>query len=131
MSKIDFYIPDDEIIPRKLRLKYNDKIIEYTVERNEYTFRLLNDWKTEEAEQAIRDIADMFEKRKFDDYRLKVDARIEWIGYNSYRVSFKVYEARIGSIGEEIYFNKLIEKERSKWQTSNSTSQKDKSSPKA
>lgn len=106
MSKIDFYIPDDEIIPRKLRLKYNDKIIEYTVERNEYTFRLLNDWKIEEAEQAIRDIADMFEKRKFDDYRLKVDARIEWIGYNSYRVSFKVYEERIGSIGEEIYFSK-------------------------
>ena len=91
---IEFYVPSDEIIPTKLRLKVDEKYVEY--ERGsgfDFVFRFFNEWTYEDAENAVKRIAKLFEHQSDDGYTRWVLTDIEQCGLTSFRAKFRVRDA--------------------------------------
>lgn len=91
---IGFYIPNDEIIPTKLRLKVDGKYVEYQREAGlSYVFDFYHGWTTEEAEEAIKRIAELMENQSDDGYTRWVPTKIEQWGLTSFKITFRVRDA--------------------------------------
>jgi len=91
---IGFYIPNDEIIPTKLRLKVDGKYVEYQREAGlSYVFDFYHGWTTEEASEAIKRIAGLMETQSDDGYIRWVPMNIEQCGLTSFKITFRVRDA--------------------------------------
>ena len=91
---IGFYIPNDEIIPKKLRLKVDGKYVEYQREASlSYVFDFYHGWTPEEAAEAVKRIACLMETQSDDGYTRWVPINIEQCGLTSFKISFRVRDA--------------------------------------
>ena len=91
---IEFYVPGDEIVPTRLRLRVDDKYVEYEHEIPLcYVFRFFAEWTYEEAEEATKRIAKVMEQQSDDGYSRWELTQIEPCGMTSFRAKFRVRDA--------------------------------------
>lgn len=66
MADIKFYIPEGQIIPESMKLKYNNKVVYYfkdTCYTYSFCYPRTEGWTDEEAETATKEIADLLVKQ--------------------------------------------------------------------
>ena len=93
-SKIEFFIPSDEKIPTALRLKVDGKLLTYKPEDAlTYDFTFYGNWTRDEAEEAIKRIAELMECQSEDFGSKWRIVSIDPSGLKSYRVKFRIVDS--------------------------------------
>lgn len=91
---IEFYVPRDEIVPTVLRLRVDNKYVEYEHKSAlDYVFNFFAEWTYEEAEEATKRIAKAMEQQSDDGYSRWELIKIELCGTTSFRAKFRVRDA--------------------------------------
>lgn len=96
VDEIEFYIPQNEIVPTRLRLRIDDKYVEYKQDTStSFVFNFYNEWTQEEAEYAIKRIAKVIERQSDNGYTKFELFDLELCGLTSYRVKFRIVHSLI------------------------------------
>lgn len=103
MSNIEFYIPEDQQIPTKLRLKKDNINIYYgrCSDRFGYEFEVYNSSSEEEGFNLIKEIAGIMCDQSYDNYAgwvivsiNKIEYKIQdWGNYGKWVVEFRIRDS--------------------------------------
>ena len=93
-DNIEFYCPEDEIIPTRMRLMVDDKIVvHYYRESGSYVFQFYNVESFDQVKDIAKRIAKIIELQSDDGYTRLVMENMEPIDPTSIKVEFRLRDA--------------------------------------